>query len=215
MIARQRRRPPVIFWPSGNCSLFCGLCLFSGVWLLVSSWHRVKTAFGQFNGWNSQDLHDNCHCDYIHINSLGRPSYSSSRPVVPSSHSYPSPSLSRNPGSISTRLSNFFHQSWKLFNGTTSFPPSPPAKLARKLNAFLMIRCASIFVEGGRLTTVKAVELESEVAFMVASCAETSSVGSKDMPTITFPGRPSPLARSASMSTSAAPLARPVALLLL
>lgn len=69
----------------------------------------------------------------------------------------PSPSLSKNPGSFSTLRSNLTHQSRKLLNGTTSSPPLPvfvePAKLARKLKAFLMMRCARILVgimaEGG------------------------------------------------------------------
>lgn len=43
-------------------------------------------------------------------------------------------SLSRNEGSSSTFFSNFTHQSWNAFSGTTSLP-----KLARKLKALPII----------------------------------------------------------------------------
>lgn len=106
------------------------------------------------------------------------------------------PSLSKNPGSFWTRLSNFAHQSWKLLRGTTSTPFAVfPAKLARKLNAFWMIRWASTRVSGGLFVTVSEVADADDCSWSWAICAWIFCAGSTEMPRLTspptFPATPS------------------------
>ena len=107
-------------------------------------------------------------------------------------------SLSKKPGSFSILRSNLVHQSWKLFNGTTSWPPAVvvPAKLARKLKAFLMMRWAKAFVDSGidcgRLSPVEimavvAVDDSKVEAFSDSSWDTISAAGSIAIPTVMSP----------------------------
>ena len=134
--------------------------------------------------------------------------------------SHPSISFSKNPGSFSTLLSNFAHQSIKLFNGTisSSFGPTVPEKLARKLNAFLIIRCASTFVCKGPAErcledVITAVCDEEEAAAWPplacsdsrrASCGAIVAIGSMDIPMVISPGEAGGRASSSSIISSSA-----------
>lgn len=104
-------------------------------------------------------------------------------------------SLSKKPGSFSILRSNLVHQSWKLFKGTTSCPPPVvvPAKLARKLKAFLMMRCANVFVDRGDgrcrrlLAKTRAVEDGNFEALRDSSWDKTVVACSIDIPTVISP----------------------------
>ena len=121
-------------------------------------------------------------------------------------------SLSKKPGSFSILRSNLVHQSWKLFKGTTSCPPPVvvPAKLARKLKAFLMMRCASAFVDSvdGRcrrlLFNTRAVEDGNFEALRDSSCDKIVAACSIDIPTVISPAvvAASPLIVAEDASTS-------------
>ncbi len=108
-------------------------------------------------------------------------------------------SLSRNPGSLLTLPSNFFHHSSNAFNGTTSIPPFTfPLKLVKKLNAFLMILCARINVSGFFTTAFRAstnawaLAGSEAVGWREAIWDETDSADSRDMPSVTSGRRVSP-----------------------
>lgn len=129
-------------------------------------------------------------------------------------HGYRQPpqsiSLSKKEGSFLTLFSNFVHQSWNAFNGTTSTPAVPldpgtgtfPAKDAKKLNAFFIILCArTVVVVGAGLLPANTNEVppsEDELFVCKAAIfADTSSPDSTETPRIIS------AADGASMSTSA------------
>lgn len=131
-----------------------------------------------------------------------------------------SPSLSKNLGSLLTLPSNFLHHSSNAFNGTTStpVPPTFPLKLAKKLNAFLMILCArttvSTFVPPCPPRSIGTKACAGDVGFVVeeckaAICDATESADSRDMPSVMSPPPPG-LSSGASISTS--PFCTPPAL---
>ena len=110
----------------------------------------------------------------------------------------------------------FIHQSWKLFKGTTSWPPGPtdPAKLPKKLYAFLMIRWARTLVDigldgGGWPRTGPSAVCE---AFDDSSRAAIFAAGATERPRVTLlaVGRPvtvSVIPFSADWVSSITPLA--------